>query len=267
MRQPAGSLHADLLPLVGRARTSLVLGGGFALPGRLRKWSSLAPPEVRAVASGASSVAVQVDRGSRVGDQVLRVDADGDVVLVPLEEHGLQDGEYLVSLFVDGADRPEATTQLRLRSADSPLFNVTEVDLQLVYTPANDPLWILSAGSPSPAPYVNGPRMSDGLPQEHADDPMPAPAARPRRPTAAAPARLRVGVATTADSCMSTGFHRIHASDGPPRAAHLPDDRGRVHHLRACQALPHPWPQPRIRGCRPWPAAQLARAACRAGHR
>lgn len=43
---PTGQMHLDLLPLSPRARTSLTLRGGFVLPGLLRKWSALEPPEV-----------------------------------------------------------------------------------------------------------------------------------------------------------------------------------------------------------------------------
>jgi hypothetical protein len=48
---PTGRPHFDLLALTPRARTSLTLRGGFALPGHLRKWSSLEPPEIVALVS------------------------------------------------------------------------------------------------------------------------------------------------------------------------------------------------------------------------
>ncbi|MFD1251191.1 hypothetical protein ACFQ3F_25605 [Nocardioides ginsengisoli] len=121
---PDGQVHVELMPLVPRAKTSLTLRGGFVLPGRLRKWSSLAPPEVVALASGASSVTVKVFEGSRLAaeDELVAERSEGELAILPLEQHELADGEYTVAMYVDAEKRPSSTATMRLRSADSPLL-------------------------------------------------------------------------------------------------------------------------------------------------
>ena len=68
-REPAGT---DLNALVPLLSAQLAFAGGTKLPGQLRKWSSLDPPEVRAVAQGASRLTVRLvplhDAGCAPGD-------------------------------------------------------------------------------------------------------------------------------------------------------------------------------------------------------
>lgn len=209
---PQGSIHVELLPLVPRARTSLTLRGGFALPGRLRKWSALAPPEIVALAAGASSVTVRVYRGSRLADEdeLLTSECEGELAIVNLDGRGLDDGEFTVTMHVDDARKPASTATMRLRSADSPLFNVEEVDLQLVYSPEEGPTWPLSAGPPEWTDFVNGARVVG------APDPRPTAQAeiqeytpRQRRAVEAPRRHVRLGLALPPDSCMVTGRHRF----------------------------------------------------------
>ena len=54
-RKPAGT---DLNALVPLLSSQLALAGGTKLPGGLRKWSSLDPPEIRAIVQGASQLSV-----------------------------------------------------------------------------------------------------------------------------------------------------------------------------------------------------------------
>lgn len=218
---PDGPTHVELLPLVPRARTSLTLRGGFVLPGRLRKWSSLAPPEVVALAAGAKRMTVKVFEGSRLAreDELVSETSDGELAIVTLEKHKLEDGEYTVAMYVDYAKRPASTATMRLRSADSPLFNVEEVDLQLVYAPESGPTWPVSAGPPDWTSFVNGARVSGtpiGVPSRTV-----MPEFAPRKKSAAAPARkqFRLGVKVPSNACMTTGRHRFQlppAVDGKP---------------------------------------------------
>lgn len=223
VRAPEGTTHVELIPLVPRARTSLTLQGGFALPGRLRKWSALAPPEVVALAAGASSVTVRVFTGSRLAaeDECLHVTTDGELGIVSLDEFGLDDGEYTVALYVDETRKPASTATLRLRSANTPLFNVEEVDLQLVYSPDSGPTWVMSAGPPSWADYVNGARIVGAVQGNPPAVQMHE--FRPRKKHTSAPVRrqTRLGAALPPDSCMATGKHRFQlptAEAGRPRS-------------------------------------------------
>lgn len=209
---PTERAHFDLLPLIPRARTSLTLRGGFVLPGLLRKWSSLEPPEIVALASGASKVTVRLYRGTRIDpdEMLLEVGHDDELNVVPLSDRSLPDGEYLVTMLVDGSNRPSSTALLRLRSAATPQFSVDEVDIRLVYSPDAGVTWPLSAGTAEWNCYVNGARavglsdapcgggslMREFIPRE-----------RPKEE--AAPKGMRVGTAMAEDSCLVTGMHRF----------------------------------------------------------
>lgn len=207
---PTEAFHVDLLPLTPRARTSLTLRGGFVLPGLLRKWSSLEPPEIVALAAGASSLAVRVYRGTRIdpGAVVAEVDRDDELVVVPLAEYQLGDGEYVVAMYVDGSKRPSSTAVLRLRSADSPQFSVDDVDIRLVYSPDSGPTWPLRAGAAEWESFVNGARPI-GLKGSSQRSTMGDCVPRDRPRVSTAPQRIRIGTPMAFDSCLVTGMHRF----------------------------------------------------------
>jgi hypothetical protein len=215
----AEQVHMDLLPLLPRARTSLVLSGGFALPGRLRKWSSLEPPEVRATAAAAEKIELQLHRGTSTGDYVWSEIFEGGVAIAPLAQLDLGDGEYLVTMHVDGAHKPAATSLLRLRSADTPMLDMTGRPSGLVYVPGSGPLWPLSAQTPDDRPFIDGGRVHrfDEL-QCHTptDLAMPdfQPRSRPARKTVRTTARIGLGLGD--QSCMRTGRHRIQLPPAGP---------------------------------------------------
>lgn len=211
---PAGSMHADLLPLAPRARTSLTLRGGFVLPGLLRKWSVLAPPEAVAVAAGAVRIEVKVYRGTRIDPNELLAETSraGELAVMPLADCGLADGEYAVGMFIDNATKPVSTALLRLRSASTPQFRVEDTDIRLVYSPDSSPSWALSAGPAQWPAYVNGARTQDlratgtGATARKA---MREYTPRRRTKEAAGAAPLRVGSAVAENSCLVTGMHRF----------------------------------------------------------
>lgn len=217
-----GQVHMDLLPLLPRARTSLVLSGGFALPGRLRKWSSLDPPEVRATAAGAETIRIQVDRGTTLGDRVWSATLEGGVAIAPLSPLELADGEYLVTMNVDGARKPAATSLLRLRSADSPVLDRTGRASGLVYVPGSGPLWPFSAQGPDERPFIDGGRANRLDELEASARPgvaMPDFRPRPRPQAQSVGTATRVGQRLGDQSCMRTGRHRIQLPPaGPGRA-------------------------------------------------
>lgn len=211
---PSGPTHVDLLPLAPRARTSLTLRGGFVLPGLLRKWSALAPPEAVAVAAGAEKIEVKVYRGTRIDPNELLVEKSwaGELVVLPLANRGIADGEYVVAMFIDGANKPASTALLRLRSASTPQFRVEDSDLRLVYSPDSSLSWPLSAGPAEWRAYINGARTQDLRSMgvcASAGRTMQEYIPRLRRSEAAAAAPLRVGVAVAEDSCLVTGRHRF----------------------------------------------------------
>lgn len=209
---PTGQLHFDLLPLAPRARTSLTLRGGFVLPGLLRKWSVMEPPEAVALAAGASSVGVRVYRGTRTDPAELIAESfqPGELVVLPLADRDLSDGEYVVAMFVGNANKPSSTALLRLRSASTPQFRVEDVDIRLVYSPGSSPRWPLTAGPAEWPTHVNGARTV-GLEsrRDGAATPMPEFVPRERSASTAAVAKMRVGIPMASDSCLITGMHRF----------------------------------------------------------
>lgn len=209
----------DLIPLTPRTRTSLTLRGGFVLPGHLRKWSSLDPPEVVALAAGAASICVRINEGSAVDSASVIIDQElgGELTVVPLKSTEIADGEYTVAMYVDGNRRPSSTAILRLRSADSPQFKVDDDDIRLVYSPDSGPTWPLSAGPAMWPAYVNGARYSGEIERQaqfltvmHEYSP------RPRPSTTGTSSAIRIGQPPSADSCLVTGRHRFELPPAVP---------------------------------------------------
>ncbi len=217
------SIHVDLLPLLPRSAVSLVLSGGLVLPGLLRKWSSLLPPEIHATSSGAASIGIQVHRGTRVSqpaDVVVDETTEGGVLIVDLDGRHLRDGEYLVTVTTDGATKPSATALLRLRSAETP--EIRRIRSRLVHGPSSGPLWPLTAVAGTDEPGVDGARVAlEG--GQSVRGSMPPPKERARRPRDETPRQaVRIGLGLGADSCMRTGMHRI---DVPPAMPGIPATR------------------------------------------
>jgi hypothetical protein len=204
--------HLDLLPLIPRARTSLALRGGFVLPGLLRKWSSLEPPEIVALAADASSVSVRIYVGTWIDNDNLAIqfDVDDNLAVVALAGHELKDGEYLVAMFTDGAPQPASTALLRLRSGDSPQYSVDEVDIRLVYSPDSAVIWPLSGGPADWSTYVNGPRLVGALASDSVIPiEMPEFVRSERSRKVEGASRLSVGTPMAENSCLPTGMHRF----------------------------------------------------------
>lgn len=122
---PQDVKRVDLHPLVPLTTAQLTFAGGLKLPGRVRKWSSLHPPEIRAVVSEAESMTVSLyDLGG--DDRVLleQWTEASQAIVVSLGAAELADGDYDVELAVRSAsaakDELISQSTLRLRSADTP---------------------------------------------------------------------------------------------------------------------------------------------------
>lgn len=152
-----GQLHADLGVLLPMTASSLTLLGGFQLPGHLRKWSSLDPPEIQAVSDSATRLQLRIDRGSKIGEAVLVEHIEGSLALVPLKGRGLEDGEYLVTLFADASTRPVTTSVLRLRSAATKTLDAAGATGSLTHSPRTQRWgWALSASGQDFPPASEG---------------------------------------------------------------------------------------------------------------
>jgi hypothetical protein len=111
----------DLNALVPLLSAQLAFAGGTKLPGQLRKWSSLDPPEVRAVAHGAGRLTVRLASLHDAGGAPtvpLSWTGDGPALVVPLREMRLPDGDYEITL--DDGSKSVHQAILRLRSSNTP---------------------------------------------------------------------------------------------------------------------------------------------------
>ncbi|MFD3406697.1 hypothetical protein ACFWUU_38785 [Kribbella sp. NPDC058693] len=113
---PSGTRFNELVPL---ARDQLTIAGGMRIPSRVRKWSSTAPPELRAAVQSHDIVRIKlVD--SHEDTLVREWNGKGGALIVPLRDEALHDGDYRVSLLLGESSSPAQELNLRLRSADTP---------------------------------------------------------------------------------------------------------------------------------------------------
>jgi len=209
-----GIVHVDFQPLLPRSSVSLVLADGLAIPGLLRKWSSLQPPEIHATSTGASTIRVEVHRGPRMGDLVLTETFQGAIGILSLADRGLSDGEFLVVVRVDGASRPVASSLLRLRSSKTP--ETRRADARLVLSPGAGPLWPVTAQASPDQPHIDGAVVGLSASRD-GGSPMRVAEPRVRATKSETPARnIRVGLGLADDSCMRTGMHRFGLPDSRP---------------------------------------------------
>lgn len=166
-QEPSG---ADLNVLVPLLSAQLAFADGIKLPGQLRKWSSLDPPEIRAIVQGASQLSLRLTPLHNVGDaaEASRTwTSDGTALVVSLSELHLPDGDYEVSLGDKG--KPVQQAILRLRSSDTPDFATLHAVTHLAHDLAGDRLAALRATPFRPGALadaeVRGPRRDHGMPR------------------------------------------------------------------------------------------------------
>ncbi|MEV6889375.1 hypothetical protein [Kribbella sp. NPDC051137] len=201
----SGTRFNELVPL---ARDQLTIAGGMRIPSRVRKWSSTAPPELRAAVQSEEIVRIRLIDSHE--DTILREwKGTGGALIVPLREEGLGDGDYRVSLLLGDSSSPAQELSLRLRSADTPDPGWQSVP-RLTYD-LTEPLGAISAGEHEDEEDVI---LVDGAAVEGVRAIQVAAVARDRavwRPTRdAAPvsAPIQVG-APDPKSCVVTGAHYL----------------------------------------------------------
>lgn len=192
----------ELVPL---ARNQLVIAGGLRMPSRIRKWSSLSPPEIRATSQGDARLRVVLDR-SPDNEQIFDRSSDTGSLVIDLSEFGLIDGDYSIALFSGDGRAPIQQASLRLRSSAEvdPMWNNAP---RLVYS-LDTPLGALSA---SEGEAEDG--FVDGLVTVGESDVVSSVTASPKvfwadPQKSAAPSTIRIGTPDPT-SCIVTGAHRI----------------------------------------------------------
>ncbi len=208
MFQRGTDSRAEMNPLLPRASIAVSLVGGTSLPGLLRKWSSLDPPELHVVATGAQAIRAEVVMVSGTSRVVTEFSASAGALVAPLSGLSLADGEYQIAVYLDGAKKTTATALVRLRSAASP--EVHKSTNLLVHRSDAGPLWPFIAVAPDGNEYVDGARVLLGA---GSDDGAVQESPLVFRPRSKSPGRaadmqpLAVGTAPAADSCVRTGAH------------------------------------------------------------
>lgn len=129
----------ELLPL---AQNQLTIAGGLRIPSRIRKWSTLAPPEVRAIAQTESHVRVTITRTD--SDDVIHewISEEGAMV-APLDKLNLTDADYRLSLFVGAGKDPVQQSSIQLRSSRK--VDVHWHDAPRLVYPLNNAISVVSA--------------------------------------------------------------------------------------------------------------------------
>jgi len=193
----------ELVPL---ARNNLTIAGGLRIPSRIRKWSTLSPPEVRATVQSEPELRVTlIDSRS---DEVIREWTSNNGALVaPLAEAQLGDGNYRVSLYTGTKKIPVQQSSIRLRSSrePDPLWNTKP---RLVYD-LSDPLGVLSAseGTKLDGPYIDGGATS-GTATVEVTAQATSKVAWAGPPPAAQRTTIRIGTPDPT-SCIVTGAHHL----------------------------------------------------------
>lgn len=129
---PQDVKRLDLHPLVPLTTAQLNFAGGLKLPGRVRKWSSLRPPEIHAAVSEAETITVSIFELG--GDERVLFDEwtePSSAVVISVEQLELADGDYEVELAAE--NRVISQSTLRLRSAATPDVFSWETCTQLNY--------------------------------------------------------------------------------------------------------------------------------------
>lgn len=229
--------RADLDVLVPLVAAQLSLSGGLRLPGRIRRWSSLQPPEIRAVAQDADRVEIVLsplgsddngadnlldDASSSLREPLRWVNED-PAIIVDLAEAALGDGDYEITLIADGKVRQRSL--LRLRSARTPDRLSWETADRLLHV-VDEPLSVTSAQVwDEMADILVDGAETLGPRRERPSTPVPLWATW----TEARPAE-QVGSSTVVvtrpdpTSCMATGAHRMRlptAGPGRPTSRYI----------------------------------------------
>lgn len=205
-------LGAALNALVPIVTSQLSLSEGMKLPGRIRKFSTLDPPEIRAITQNAETVKVTLASNEGVTPSFAREwESDSAALVASLDGVGLVDGDYTIQLFEGGAKKPRQQSMLRLRSSDSVDAFLWEHAPRLVYDLTRSGWGPLSAAhyEEGVADFVDGPlTVGDG-------EALPAPVspdiwwADDKPIPSLAPAPAAVVASPDPTSCVATGAHYL----------------------------------------------------------
>ncbi|WP_433537207.1 hypothetical protein ACQPZK_05260 [Micromonospora sp. CA-249363] len=124
--------HQDLNVLLPTVASQLTLADGLKLPGQMRKYSSLSPPEIRSVAVTAEYLRLEVLRkhtddlgllddpaGVTIDQAFCKAETNGSALVLPLATEELEDGDYEALLYIDDSKTPAQRLPFSLRSGSA----------------------------------------------------------------------------------------------------------------------------------------------------
>jgi hypothetical protein len=244
-----GLYARELNALLPVALTQLTIAGGLGLPGLVRRWSSLRPPEIRATNEGERRLVVAVTpvRTPNVPPPTaLEASEEGGAVVLALTRFGLPDGDYEVTAHAEGGDAAPRRRTLRLRSADSPTLPMAG-ELPLVHVLDRGQLWPLSAtgNTDASAATIQGGIVAGG--ESLADDDRWRPRIprwdpserRAALPTHSSPAVTLEPIPS--DSCVITGAHFMVLPYVGPGARHSATITGVCRNCGLVKRYPATW--------------------------
>jgi hypothetical protein len=224
----------DLSPLVPLTTSQLKIAGGFALPGQMRgKWHSRRPPEIRGISDVDGGFEVRLVDMVHWGDeydhdrpQETLLDTWSDdgsgVVIAPLDDLELEDGDYRVEMLAASSGEMLTATTVRLRSGDSPDTRQWAAADSITHHPAVGlgSLGVQSQGGPA----INGLVVS-GSTQMRSESTLVPESPWWRTGRSSSSGRQTKTVRLTMpdpDSCIYTGRHREQVDTVPT------DSRGKA---------------------------------------
>lgn len=203
----------DLNLLQPLATSQVVLQGGLKLPGNIRKWSSLLPPELRASSSSGTALSARITctRPLTTPPPVDRErDEAGAVLIWDLAAEHLPDGDYEISVIDSdgGSDKPEV---LRLRSADNPAIEIDRTTEPIAHDPSAPGFGLIARRLSSPGAVRGMPAVAAEL-EADLELSTGAPGwyvARKSKPKAADSGTRVSFYRSDEKTCMTTGAHHM----------------------------------------------------------
>lgn len=220
---PEGVERIELQVLVPATTARLTLAGGLKLPGRIRKWSRMEPPEIWASVAEAESLRLEL---YELGEERTLLESwttTGPVMIKPLKGLDLEDGDYEAELYVNQEGSPISASSVRLRSADTPDAVVWETCTRLNYE-LDSPLGAISARAASDTSQL----LVDGLYALGTRTQAPVPCEPPRaigwrdsKDQSGPTTPLVVLGQADPNSCLATGAHFLLVDSTPTGNTYL----------------------------------------------
>lgn len=237
----------ELFGLLPVSLSQMAIAGGLVLPGLVRKWSSLNPPEIRVTSEDPSSMNLAVDcirtTGGDPKPEAIRLQFEEPPAILRLDDKGLPDGDYEVVASA-ASGRFSVRRTLRLRSGDSPAPG-SDAEQPIGHL-VSDPLWPLRscAFGDGVQPICRGAITTEWT---QVDD-LPS-AGRPPKWKELRGATIQPGLAGSSevlgaisrDSCLLTGAHIIEL---PPSGPYYPKHvtvQGVCHNCGLVKRYPSTW--------------------------